>query len=247
LKVHSTYNVKVFQTIDTLNIAAANLIIEIANKAIKERGRFLISLSGGQTPVQLYSLLTQPFFSNQIPWEKTFVFWGDERCVASSDERNNAHQAKSILLDRIDIPTSNIYPIPVSLSPSQAAAEYEKELKIFFGKGPMKFDLVLLGLGENGHTASLFPGMKVIDEQAEGIREVYLKDEKMHRVTMTAPLINQAHNVLFLVTGGEKAMVLEKVLTTSYQPDEYPAQLIKPVNGELYWFIDQASASLINI
>jgi 6-phosphogluconolactonase len=244
LKAPSISNVSVFQTIDALCTQAAKLIIEIANKSVKARGRFVISLSGGQTPAPLYSLLAQPFFSEQMPWIKTFIFWSDERCVSSYDERNNAYMAKSILLDKINIPHSNIYPVPVRLPPSEAAAEYEKEIKAFYGNESPKFDLILLGLGENGHTASLFPGTSVIDEHAEGVREVYLKNENMFRVTMTAPLINQAHHILFLVTGAGKARILKNVLTESYQPSKYPAQLIKPTDGALYWFIDSAAASL---
>jgi 6-phosphogluconolactonase len=241
----SKYSLQVFETTEALNKTAAEFIIELSKKSIAERGRFIISLSGGETPKKVYSLLSEPPFKDQIQWKKTFIFWGDERCVPFTDERNNGHQAKSILLDKVDIPLSNIHFIPVNLTPSQAAFEYEKKIKNFFGEEPPRFDLVLLGLGENGHTASLFPGTKVIGEQSEGIREVYVEEEKMFRVTMTAPLINEAYNILFLVTGENKADILKKILTTTYTPDIYPAQLIKPVNGDLFWFADRAAASLI--
>jgi 6-phosphogluconolactonase len=241
------HNLKVFQTIDELNIATANLVIEAANKAVAEKGRFVISLSGGQTPEKLYSLLAKSPWQEQINWIKTFIFWGDERYVRFDDKRNNARQARLNLFEKIGIPTGNIYPIPVDLQPDYAAREYEKEITGFFKKTPLQFDLILLGLGENGHTASLFPGTKVIDEQVEGVRDVYVEEEKMFRITMTAPLINQAHRILFLVTGAKKARILNEVLTFPFQPARYPAQLIKPIDGDLQWFVDKEAASLLSV
>lgn len=242
----SHHNVRVFQTVDELNVAAAELIISIANKSIAARGRFVISLSGGQTPEKLYSLLAKSPWREQIEWIKTFIFWGDERYVQFDDKRNNARAAKSILLNRIDIPSRNIYFINVNLQPNMAAKEYEKDIKDFFKTESLRFDLVLLGLGENGHTASLFPRTKVIDEHVEGVRAVYVEEEKMFRVTMTAPLINQAHHILFLVAGTKKSEVVKQVLTSSFQPAHYPAQLIKPNDGVLLWFVDRDAATLIS-
>ena len=241
------YNLKIFPTADDLSISAAELIIAIAHDAITARGRFTISLSGGQTPEKLYSLLAKPPWREQIEWLKTFIFWGDERYVRFDDSHNNAHQAKSILLDNLAIPASNTYLINVNLQPNQAAMEYEKEIKTFFKNEPPRFDLVLLGLGENGHTASLFPGITVLAEQLEGVRDVYVDEEKMFRITMTAPLINLARHILFLVTGTNKSEILKKILTSSFQPDHYPAQLIKPNDGELLWFADKEAAELISI
>ena len=245
METDSTYQLKVFQTIDALNQAAAKFIIDIANKAIAERGKFAISLSGGQTPMELYSLLAQTPYCNELPWKDTSIFWCDERCVPETDSRNNAHQAKSVLLDKVNISASNIHSVLVNLTPAQAALEYEKEIRNYFGEKPACFDLILLGVGENGHTASLFHGTKVMDEHAEGVREVYIEDENMFRVTMTAALINRAHNILFLVTGKNKAEIMQAIFSVSSLPDKYPAQLIKPSNGELFWYVDQAAASLI--
>jgi 6-phosphogluconolactonase len=233
----SKYGLEVFRTIKEFNKSAAEFIISKAKQAIAARGKFTIALSGGQTPLGLYSLLSEPFFSDQIIWEKTFVFWTDERCVPLDDERNNAHQAKLMLFDKINIPVTNMHIIPVNIP--GAALQYESEIKNFFGQQPLRFDLILLGIGENGHTASLFPGTKVIQESAEGIREVYVEQEQMSRITMTAALINQARTVLFLVTGKKKMQVLKNILTASYQPDRYPAQLIKPEAGELFFFADK--------
>jgi 6-phosphogluconolactonase len=244
LKTLSEHKVEVFETGAKLDKAAAEYIITIAKKSILERGKFIIALSGGETPKGIYSLLAIPYFSTQIEWNKTFIFWGDERCVPLNDAQNNAHQAISILLNKVEIPLLNIHSIPVNLPPLEAARNYEKELGVFFGGTPPQFDLILLGLGENGHTASLFPGTKVIQEYAEGVRAVFVEEE-LFRITMTAPLINQAHHILFLVTGEKKAKVLQKILNASYQPDKYPAQLIKPIHGELVWFVDAHAASII--
>ncbi len=239
------HNIEVFQSIAALNKAAAEYIIAVSNEAIVERGKFTIALSGGDTPQRLYALLSEMPYSEQIHWNRTFIFWGDERCVPLNDKRNNAYQAKSILLAKTDIPLVNIHSIPVDLPPLVAASTYEKELKVFFGNDLVNFDIVLLGLGENGHTASLFPETKVIHEHAQGIRAVFVEDEKMFRITMTAPLINHARHVLFLITGEKKAKILGKIFDSASQHDKYPAQLIKPIHGDLLWFADQEAASLI--
>jgi 6-phosphogluconolactonase len=239
------YNLKVFETEEALNKAAAELIVTVENHAIAEKGKFVIALSGGKTPLKLYSMLSDFPYREEIKWKQTFIFWGDERCVPLNDKRNNAHLAEELLFSKINIPTYNIHPIPVSLPPEEAAARYEKELKDFFGNDPLQFDLVLLGLGVNGHTASLFPGTDVIIEQALGVRQVYVKEEKMFRITLTAPLINQARNILFLVSGKNKAVTLKNVLTSHFHPHPYPAQLIQPEKGSLNWYADQAAASLM--
>lgn len=234
-------NIQIFET-DELAKASAEFIIKIANEAIDARGRFVISLSGGHTPEKLYGVLADTPYKNQIAWSKTFVFWGDERCVPSDDVQNNAWMANIFLLGHVDIPPSNIYPVPVDLPPEKAAVAYENSIKQFFGSEPPCFDLILLGLGENGHTASLFPGTDVLFEHTHLIKEVFLPEQKMYRITMTADMINQAQNVIFLVTGAEKAAILNTVLTHAYEPALFPAQLIKPEHGKLYWFIDNKAS-----
>ena len=154
------------------------------------------------------------------------------------DKDNNAYMAKSILLDKINIPAENIFPIPVNLQPVEAAQEYENTIRHFFGSQPPHFDLILLGLGENGHTASLFPNTAVLDEKNRLVSDVYVQELAMSRITMTAPLINMARNILFLVAGKNKDAIVEKVLYSTYEPHKYPAQLIQPINGVLYWFIN---------
>ncbi len=245
MKSYPQYNLEVLPDAEDLYIAVAEFIIDAANKAIAKRGQFTIVLSGGKTPLELYSILAKHPYRNHMQWDKTYVFWGDERCVPLDDQQNNAHQAKVHLLDKVDIPKSNIHIIPVNLSPAEAAKKYEKGIRDFFENEPVRFDLILLGLGENGHTASLFPNTAVLNEQAEGIRAVEVNDPVGTRITMTAPLINQAHNIVFLVTGKNKSNILKKVLNGAYQPEKYPAQLIKPVDGELLWFANSVAATKV--
>ncbi|MEP6795433.1 MAG: 6-phosphogluconolactonase [Saprospiraceae bacterium] len=243
-QLHSLH-VEIFRDADKLTEAAADYIVSVGQEAININGRFVISLSGGHTPEKLFTLLSTPAFRKKLDWKKTFFFWGDERCVPLDDERNNAHQAKLIWLDHMPVPPAHIHRIPVNLPPQDAAIAYQHDIEVFFGSHPKRFDLMLLGLGENGHTASLFPGTPVVHDKDEAVREVYVEEEKLFRVTMTAPLINEARHILFLVTGKNKAIVLEKILNTPFQPDLYPAQLIKSVEGELRWYVDTAAASLL--
>jgi 6-phosphogluconolactonase len=239
MKKRKENKVNVFRSVDELNLAAAQLLLDIAEKAVRERDRFFLCLSGGNTPKSLYSLLSLNPYRDLVPWKKTFVFWGDERCVPAEDERNNAHMATTVLLDKTDIPSSHIFPVPVNLSPHNAARKYEKVLHTFFGEAAPGFDLILLGLGVNGHTASLFPDTDVLQEKNSWVKEVCLADQQEYRITMTVTLINKSQNILFMVTGKEKADILYHVLTAPYNPANYPAQLISPENGKIFWFIDE--------
>ena len=239
-------NIQVFETTKALYNAAATFVTEAAVKAIAKKGRFCISLSGGQTPSGLYKLLAMPIYNNQLDKENVFIFWGDERCVALDDKRNNAFQAKNIWLDKVAIPPENIYRMAVNLPPAQAALDYENKLKAFFNNNTICFDLVLLGLGENGHTASIFPGSKLVEGTSAGIQSDYVTEEKMYRITMTAAMINNAEQVLFIATGKNKSDILQKVINGKHQPLAYPAQLIKPLHGMLNWFIDVEAASQLN-
>ena len=250
---------KIYQTANLVNEALANFIIELAAKSIMQRGRFVIALSGGNTPNKLYALLATPKFKAQIDWGKTFIFWGDERCVPLNDPSNNAFGAKSLLLDEVAIPTNNFYPIPVNLKPKDAAKEYQKTLQEFFGKAEPRFDLILLGLGADGHTASIFPHSCAIYEKTDWVKEVCQPDglpdrlpdcssdcfpeQKMPRITLTPSLINQARNIVFLVIGKEKAKIFKEILSESNNSDKYPAQLILPSKGVLYWFVDDLAAA----
>jgi 6-phosphogluconolactonase len=244
MNMNKAYHLEIFPTGHDLAEAAAKLIIDIATAAIKLRGKFVISLSGGHTPERLFALLATLPYRNQLPWNETYIFWGDERCVPADDVENNARMAKTVLLDRIGIPAENVYPIPVDLAPDKAAREYENIIKHFFAPTPPRFDLILLGLGENGHTASIFPGEEILFEPYL-VKEVYVAEQRMFRITMTPELINHALNIIFLVEGGQKADILKTILTAPYQPHNYPAQLINPGNGKLYWLADVKAAALL--
>lgn len=238
---------KVFSTTEEMNRSAAQLIIDLAGESVTERGRFVLCLSGGETPKSLYSLLSEKPYRELIPWQNTFVFWSDERMVPSEDERNNANMAISVLLSKIDIPAYQIYRIPVNIKPVEAARQYEADLKSFFGEEPPRFDLILLGLGENGHTASLFPGTEVLHEKSHWVKEVYVDEMRMYRVTMTAPLINQARKILFLVSGKEKAPILKEIITMKEDAVKFPVQLINPDPGVVDWYVDEQAASGIPV
>ena len=238
-------NVKVFHSDAELIKAAADTIVSIAKDAIAERGRFVISLSGGHTPEHLYTALSKPPYVDQMPWKKVFVFWGDERYVPADDEQNNANMAKRTLLDHICIPAENVFPVQTDLSPADAAKNYEETIKRLFGNEEPRFDVILLGVGENSHTASLFPHTEVLHEHTGLVKEVFVEEVNMYRITMTVPLINTSRNILFLVEGEGKAKAVYTILNGKYEPDTYPTQLIKPVNGKCFWYLDSKAAQLL--
>lgn len=240
-----TTHLKVFKTLDELSVAAAKLIIDAANKAVQKNGKFTLVLSGGNTPKKLYTILSEKKYSERMPWNETVVFWGDERCVGLDDAQNNAYQAKHLLLDHVPVLPNNIHIIPVNLSPALAAKKYEQTIFNYFKNSKPCFDLILLGLGENGHTASLFPNTKVLQTKIAGVEEVYLEEKKVHRITMTAPLINAADKIIFMVSGKNKATILKKIIANSSHSIMYPAQLIKPNAGELIWLVDEDAAALL--
>jgi 6-phosphogluconolactonase len=228
---------------ESLSQAAAQLWVRQAAEAVQTRGRFSVALSGGSTPGRTYELLAQPPFTDQVPWDRTHIFWGDERCVPLDDSRSNARVAHQTFLDRVPIPESQVHPIFCHQSPEAGAAAYEAELRAFGAGAPPRLDLIFLGLGEDGHTASLFPGSAALEEKVRWAVPVYVPAQGFHRVTLTAPFINQAALVVFLVAGANKAMVLKEVLTGPRDPKRLPAQLISPRDGELHWLVDREAAS----
>ena len=234
--------IEVYPDLESLSRAAAALLVRQANLAVAARGRFSVALAGGATPRRTYELLAAPPFKDQAPWDRMHIFWGDERCVPLNDSRSNARLAKEAWLDRVPIPADQIHPLNCAEDPAAAARQYEAQLREFFAGQPPILDLVLLGLGEDGHTASLFPGTAVLKESERWAAPVYLDGADLYRVTLTAPLINQAAVVAFLVAGGAKAGVLREVLHGPRAPARLPAQLIQPPHGELLWLTDLAAA-----
>jgi len=235
--------IKIFKDQEELSIAAAKLLVQIANEAIKERGAFTVALTGGSSPASLYKLLAQQPYSEQIDWHKAYIFWGDERWVPLSDDKSNAKLAYETLLNHVPVPKEQIYPMwAKDLPPLEFAQKYEEVLRQTLGSIP-SFDLILLGMGEDGHTASLFPGTKVLQEKSKWVEAYYLDTQDMYRITLTAPAINEARNIVVMVYGNNKANALHQVLEGSQDITRYPAQLINPPNGTTFWFVDEAAAS----
>ena len=235
--------IRVYPDLESLSRAAAALLVTQANLAVAARGRFSVALAGGSTPRRTYELLAAPPLMDQAPWDRVHVFWGDERCVPPDDPRSNAHLAKEAWLDRVPIPGDQIHPINCARDPAAAARDYEARLREFFAGASPRLDLVLLGLGPDGHTASLFPGTTVLEENERWAAAVYVAQGDLYRVTLTAPLINQAARVVFLVAGGAKAAVLREVRHGPRDPARLPAQLIRPHPGDLLWLADLAAAA----
>jgi 6-phosphogluconolactonase len=229
-----------FPTAEELADAVARHIVARAADAISATGRFTLALAGGSTPQAAYSRLATRDSRLKLDWQRTHVLWGDERCVPPDDSRSNYRMAKEALLDRVPIPPAQIHRIRGEADPEQAAAEYERELRMLLGGEGI--DLVLLGLGEDGHTASLFPGQAAVHETARWVVAVLAPDGKLWRVTLTPAVLNRARNVTFVVSGAAKAQRLEQVLQGPFTPDVLPAQAIRPSQGRLTWMVDEAAA-----
>ncbi len=227
------FKLTTFENAPALANAAAERFVHLAGEAIADHGKFYVALSGGSTPDALYTLLASEKFSKRLAWKKIFFFWGDERCVPLNSVDNNSFNAKNILLNKVPVPKENIFIIPVDEAPVNAAIYYEATIKIFFKTDKPVFDLILLGMGSNGHTASLFPHSTILHEQQALVKEVYVEEIKMNRVSFTAPLINNAAHILFLVAGKDKQPMLNKILKGPYLPEEYPAQMIRNAD----WFV----------
>ncbi len=238
--------IQIYPNQESLSFGAARLFVRQAGLACKDRGRFSVALSGGHTPQRTYELLAQSPFRDQVAWSQTHVFWGDERCVPPEDPQSNARVARLLLLEQVPIPPHQIHPIFCARSPKEAAQDYEDLLRSFFGEGPTRLDLIFLGLGEDGHTASLFPQRPVLNEGKRWAAETYLPQQDLYRVTLTPPLINQTAVVAFLVAGGTKAPILKEVLEGPRHPHRYPAQLIHPSSGRLQWLVDKEAASQLS-
>jgi 6-phosphogluconolactonase len=227
---------------------AADFVVDRATEAIAKRGRFVIALSGGSTPRPIYARLSSADYRDRIDWSKVHVFFSDERCVPPDETRSNYRMACEALLDHVALPADHIHRIQGEIDPAQAALSYEQQLQQLFRTSALPaFDLICLGLGDNGHTASLFPGTAALREKDRWVVPQYVEIMTAWRVTFTAPLINAARHIAVLVEGATKADILQRVLEGPYQPDVLPAQLIQPVNGELHWLVDAAAAAKVQL
>ncbi len=237
--------IKTYPNAEILAREAAFYFIECASEAIAEHGRFSVALAGGSTPKALYANLATVELAPRVQWEKVHIFWGDERCVAPNHEESNYHMAFEAMLRHLPIPVNQIYRMEGEIEPKDAAKAYEDRLKHFFGQKQPRFDLVLLGLGDDGHTASLFPGTTALSETNRWVAANYVRKFSTWRLTMTARLINQAANVTFLISGEGKADALRRVLASRFNPEEIPAQMIRPERGQLRWLVDKPAATLL--
>jgi 6-phosphogluconolactonase len=224
--------------------ALADLFIDAGRAAMADRGSFRVALSGGNTPRAAYELLADESRVEELSWSDVFVYFGDERCVPPDDEQSNYRMARKAFLDTVPIPAANIHRIRGEIDPAAAAADYAQILRTDMGDPP-HFDLVLLGLGPDGHTASLFPGTPPETDDDALVRGVYAQSQAMWRVTITPKVINDARTVAFAVEGVEKTSILATVLEGPHDPTKYPAQIVAPASGRLIWLVDELAAGLL--
>ena len=233
--------VQVFQDIETLSIRAAEFFVETSNNYISSKGKFAAAVSGGSTPVRLFALLGSGLFRDKVDWHDVHIFMVDERFVPSSHKDSNYHILHENLLSKIPIPGDNVHPVKTDeVSPQISAKKYEEEIKKFFGlsKGSLpEFDIIFLGIGEDGHTASLFPGSNVLEEKERLAVPVMTRKTGHYRITLTLPVINNAENVIFLVGGRDKAEVTKKVLED--REPSLPACMVEPKKGKLFFLMDE--------
>ena len=239
---------EIFPSLMEMSEAAARLFTARATEAVSLRGRFTAALSGGKTPVTLYTLLAKAPFVAEIPWARVHLFWVDERCVPPDHEDSNYRMVRERLLDHVPIPPANVHRMQGEMDPVEAAARYEEEMRQYFAPAGVEFpvfDLILLGLGADGHTASLFPGTRAIHESARWALGHYVDARKGWRITLTPSVINAARMVVFIVSGAGKAPVLRDVLEGPVRPDVLPAQVIRPEGGDALWMLDRDAAALL--
>ncbi len=238
--------INIHPTLDELAQDAAGRWVEIANQAVAERGVFRIALAGGSTPRPLYTLMASEPWRSQAPWAETVVFWGDERRVPPSDPESNYRMAQETLLQHVPILPHNIYRMDGEELANSAAREYTNKLMRHFELDRRewpRFDLMLLGLGSDGHIASIFPGTRAASDLSNMVLVYSVPQLGVERMTLTLPVFNNARNVIGLVAGADKAEALAATLEGRYQPSTHPAQAIKPVDGSLVWLVDEAAAA----
>lgn len=228
--------------VNELNRDVARAIIRILQDALKSRSRATFFLAGGSTPRPVYELLAQEY-GPELSWDRVYLFWGDERWVPADDPSSNQRMAREAMIDPLSIPPENVFPIPTEGPPEEAAARYDRLLREWFPESDSGPDLVLQGLGPEGHTASLFPGSPALAEEQRWVAAVEVEATPARRLTVTLPFINRARNLFFLVTGRKKAPVVRKILVEEATFEECPAAGVRPTEGEMAWWLDGAAAS----
>lgn len=239
----SARDIRIFETAEEVARAAANYFAEIAVSSIDTEGRFSVALAGGSTPRRSYQLLATEEYRNRIDWSKVHIFFGDERSVPPTHADSNYRMAEEAMISLLPIPAPNVHRMVGEGDAVANASLYEGELQTFFdGASWPRLNLVLLGMGDDGHTASLFPGTEALSEARAWVVANWVEKLKTYRITLTAPAINHAANIIFLVAGAGKAERLPEVLRGARNPLRLPSQLIQPVAGKLVWLVDKAAA-----
>jgi 6-phosphogluconolactonase len=240
-------NVRIFEDLEELSRAAAQEFLELAARKVAAGGVFTAALSGGSTPQRFYQLLATPEFSLPVRWPHIHLFQVDERCVPPDSPQSNYKMIREAVLDHIPLPASNFHRMPAEQpNPESASSQYATDLRQTVQDsqaGWPRLDLVYLGMGEDGHTASLFPGTSALKEITRAVCPNWVEKLSMWRITLTRPVLNAAARVIFMVSGGEKAGMLRQVFEDVQVPPRFPAQLVQPGNGELAWYVDKAAAS----
>jgi 6-phosphogluconolactonase len=244
-RVSRSPEIRISTTPQELFAAAAEEVVHLANESVAQRGRFTIALSGGSTPKSLFNLLATNARTT-LPWDRMFFFWSDERHVPPTDPDSNYKMADEAMLSKVPVPAGNVFRVAAENPDAAAAAEaYEKTIRKFFDAPTAvpQFDLILLGMGPDGHTASLFPGTAALQEKSRLEVANWVEKLKTHRLTFTLPLLNAARCVAFLVSGTDKAATLKTVLEENASDEQYPSKMVHPADGKLIWFLDRAAAS----
>ena len=243
----SNYEILIYSSAAELAHESARRFAELAETFTKDGGRGAVALSGGSTPKAMFQILAEKPFADRLPWSSIYFFWGDERCVPPDHEDSNYRTADETLLLKVPVPRENIFRIPAEdADHERAAASYSATLRTFFADEGPYFDLVFLGMGADGHTASLFPGTAALHANDRIAVANYVDKFKAWRITLTADTINRARNIIFLVAGADKAPALKEVIEGPRNSEKYPSQLIEPSHGKLLWMVDEAAAKLLS-
>jgi 6-phosphogluconolactonase len=235
--------IEVLSDLEALSLHAASIFVSASKNSIAAKKRFAVAISGGSTPRRFYALLGSDAYRHRVDWQYVHFFWADERCVPKEDEASNFRTAFDTFLSKIALPEKNIHRIKGEEAPDEAARDYEEEIRGFFGESERpRFDLIILGIGEDGHTASLFPGSKSLEERVRLAIPVYLGEPSKNRITLTLPVLSNADQILFLAAGPSKAGVLSEILRDGEKRKWFPAGLVRPAHGNMMWLIDQEAA-----
>ncbi|WP_027380681.1 6-phosphogluconolactonase [Chryseobacterium daeguense] len=235
-------NITIFDTLDSLYKKAADRFVELSEKSIQKHGKFVVALSGGSSPKAIFSLLANKEYADKIEWNKVYFFWVDERWVPLEDEKSNAKMTFETLFNNVPVNKDQIFQMyKTGTEPQDYAQEYEAQIRNVLGSDGI-FDFILLGMGDDGHTASLFPGEKILHEKEKWVDAYYLKSQEMFRITLTAPIINKAENILVVTFGTSKKHALNEVLNGAYNPELYPLQLIEK-KGSVEVFTDREAGA----